>query len=258
MMSQIARADLRHLKPYGDAMNDGIVQLSFTLPVEPSAEAEEAARILTAQMGLDEVHVVTMEPLGGDFSFFVVYGKCLHSVDFAALEVPKARFQPMDREAVDAFAATHFAEPVVVVGACIGADAHTVGIDAILNMKGFAGHYGLERYTAFRVVNMGAQIMPETLVARAIAEEARAILVSQVVTQKDIHLRNLNQLADLLEAEGMRDDVVLIVGGPSITHQLAIELGYDAGFGRGTVPEQVAAFIVQELARRKRQAPFEG
>src|SRR5690606_38582871 len=179
-----------------------------------------------------------------------IYGKCLHSVDFTALEVPKARYQPMDREAVDAFAARYFDEPITVVGACIGADAHTVGIDAILNMKGFAGHYGLERYAAFRVINMGAQVLPESLVARAIEEEARAILVSQVVTQKDIHLRNLNHLADLLEAEGIRDEVVLIVGGPNITHHLAIELGYDAGFGRGTVPEEVAAFIIQELARR--------
>ena len=35
---------------------------------------------------------------------------------------------------------------LVVVGACIGTDAHTVGIDAILNIKGFAGEKGLEYY----------------------------------------------------------------------------------------------------------------
>ncbi|HBY98083.1 MAG: cobalamin-dependent protein [Ardenticatenaceae bacterium] len=249
-MSESGQVDLSRLKPYGDAMNDGVVQLSFTLPVPPSPEAEEAARVLVSQMGLDEVRVVTMEPMGQAFSFFVLYGQSQHSVDFKALEVPRVRYQPMGREAVDAFAAERFAGPVTIVGACIGADAHTVGIDAILNMKGFAGHYGLERYSAFRVINLGAQIPVETLVARAIEEKARAILVSQVVTQKDIHLRNLNQLADLLEAEGIRDGVVLIVGGPNISQHLAIELGYDAGFGRGTVPEQVAAFIVQELARR--------
>lgn len=249
----IAQLDPHALKPYGDAMNDGVVQLSFTLPVAASPEAEEAARILAAQMGLDEVQVVAMEEIGDGFAFFVLYGKCLHSVDFTALEVPKALYVPMDREEVDRFHAAHFAAPLTVVGACIGADAHTVGIDAILNMKGFAGHYGLERYGAFRVVNMGAQIPPEELVARAIAEGAQAILVSQVVTQKDIHLRNLNQLADLLEAEGLRDEIALIVGGPSITHHLAVELGYDAGFGRGTYPEHVAAFLVQELARRAAQ-----
>ena len=29
-----------------------------------------------------------------------------------------------------------------IVGACTGTDAHTVGIDAIMNMKGYAGHFG--------------------------------------------------------------------------------------------------------------------
>ena len=37
-------------------------------------------------------------------------------------------------------------------------DAHTVGIDAILNVKGHAGEKGLEYYREIRVVNMGAQV----------------------------------------------------------------------------------------------------
>ncbi len=35
--------DLAKVKPYGDTMNDGKIQLSFTLPVPIGAEAEEAA-----------------------------------------------------------------------------------------------------------------------------------------------------------------------------------------------------------------------
>jgi hypothetical protein len=31
---------------------------------------------------------------------------------------------------------------------------------------------------------------------------------------------------------------------------LAAELGYDAGFGRGTVPSDVAAFVAQRFAER--------
>ena len=38
------------------------------------------------------------------------------------------------------------------------------------------------------------------LVARARAEKADAILVSQVVTQKDAHLRNTRELADAVRA----------------------------------------------------------
>jgi len=57
----------------------------------------------------------------------------------------------------------------------------------------------------------------------------------------------------LLEAENVRDNVVLICGGPRVTNLLAGELGYDAGFGRGTLPSQVAAFIAVTLAERLRQ-----
>ena len=53
-----------------------------------------------------------------------------------------------------------------MVGACIGTDAHTVGIDAILNVKGLAGEKGLEYYGEFNVVNLGAQVAVPELVER--------------------------------------------------------------------------------------------
>ena len=74
----------------------------------------------------------------------------------------------------------------------------------------------------------------------------------QFVTQKNVHIDNLTHLAELVEAEGMRDKVLLIVGGPRISHELAVELGYDAGFGPGTLPSHVGSFIAQALARSAR------
>ncbi len=91
----------------------------------------------------------------------------------------------------------------------------------------------------------------ETLLREALKMKSDAILVSTVVTQKDIHIHHLTKLIDLLEAERQRDRFILVVGGPRITHELAKELGYDAGFGRNTLPSQVASFIAQEMARRK-------
>ena len=38
--------DLKKIKPYGDTMNDGKTQLSFTLPVPAGDEAVEAAKQL--------------------------------------------------------------------------------------------------------------------------------------------------------------------------------------------------------------------
>ena len=44
--------DLTRLKPYGDTMNDGKVQTSFTLPVKDDERGEEAARQIAKKMGL--------------------------------------------------------------------------------------------------------------------------------------------------------------------------------------------------------------
>ncbi|MEB3196691.1 MAG: OAM dimerization domain-containing protein, partial [Candidatus Sericytochromatia bacterium] len=226
-----AAVNLQAIKAYGDTLDDGAVQLSFCLPVPAGAQAEEAAKLLLAKMGLDEPLITAMEAMGPALTMFVAYGRCPYSVDYASIDLPLAKFPVLDMDGVDALIEREFGRPLTVIGACIGTDAHTVGIDAIMNMKGYGGHYGLERYRMVRAINLGAQIPTDTLVARARVEQADALLVSQIVTQKNAHITNLTQLSEMLEAEGLRDRVVLIAGGPRISHQLATELGFDAGFG---------------------------
>lgn len=245
-----AASGKRLIKPYGDTTGDGAMQLSFTLPVQAGGRAREAARQLCLQMGLEHPSISYMKDLGDGYTFFVVYGKVKHSVDLGAISVAEVETPEWDRETIDVLVREKLGRTITVVGACTGTDAHTVGLDAIMNMKGFHGNYGLERYLGFTAVNMGSQVPNEVLVAKAQEVHADAILVSQVVTQKDVHLKNLTALVDLLEAEGMREQVILICGGPRITHELAIELGYDAGFGPGTVPSQVAGYVLQEVCRR--------
>ncbi len=238
------------VKPYGDTLNDGRVQLSFTLPVGLDEVAKEGAKQMALSMGLNEPAVVHAEDMGQGFSFFIVYGQCKHQVDLSQLTVSKPEYEVLDKEGINALIAKTMARKMVVVGACIETDAHTVGIDAIMNMKGYNGHKGLESYHEIRAINMGAQVDSEDLVARAIDEKADVILVSQIVTQKNIHLDNLTKLSDLLEAEGIRDKVILVVGGPRISHELAKELGYDAGFGVKSYAEDVASFAIHEWTAR--------
>lgn len=242
------------VRPYGDTLNDGRVQLSFTLPVPLDETAKEGARRLAIQMGLQDPSVVHAEAMGSGFSFFVVYGACNHAVDLSTVQVSKPDFEVLDKTRINALIESTMGRPMVVLGACIETDAHTVGIDAIMNMKGYNGHKGLESYHAIRAINLGAQVDSEDLVARAIEEQADVILVSQVVTQKNIHLDNLTRLQDLLEAEGLRERVILIVGGPRISHELAKELGYDAGFGTKTYAEDVASFAIQLWMQRHGKA----
>lgn len=242
--------NLKKVKPYGDTMNDGKTQLSFTLPVPCGAEAVEAAKQILRKMGFENPQVVFYKELTEGFTFFNCYGNCTHSVDFTTIHVPKVESNVWDMHQTDEFIKEHIGRPIVVVGASTGTDAHTVGIDAIMNMKGYAGHYGLERYEMFEALNMGSQVPNEDLIAKAIEVNADALLISQTVTQKDVHIKNLVEMAELMEAEGLRNKMILCCGGPRITHELAKELGYDAGFGMNTYADDVASFIAQELDRR--------
>ena len=238
------------VKPYGDTLDDGRVQLSFTLPVALDDVAKEGAKQLALMMGLHEPAVVHAEDMGQGFSFFIVYGQCTHRVDLSRLQVSKPEYEVLDKDGINRLITEKMQRRMVVLGACIETDAHTVGIDAIMNMKGYNGHKGLESYHQIRAINMGAQVDSQDLVARAIEEQADVILVSQIVTQKNVHLDNLTRLADLLEAEGLRDRVILVVGGPRISHELAKELGYDAGFGTKTYAQDVASFAIHEWIKR--------
>jgi len=241
---------LTDVRPYGDTLNDGMIQLSFTFPVPYSEEAKEAARIYGGKLGLEDVKVVHGQDIGG-FAYFVVYGRAPFSIDMTEIKVSKVDTKTMSKGEVETYIKDNFGRKLNVVGACIETDAHTVGIDAIMNMKGYDGHKGLESYKGLNALNLGSQVQCEELIAIAVRENADAILVSQVVTQKDIHIQNLTKLVEMLDAEVLREKIILIVGGPRIDHSLAQELGYDAGFGIGTFPEDVASYIVQELKKRQ-------
>ncbi|HEY5258921.1 MAG TPA: OAM dimerization domain-containing protein [Candidatus Baltobacteraceae bacterium] len=240
----------RPIKPYGDTLDDGKVQLSFTLPINWSEAADEAARQLVVKMGFSDVAVVDGRKIATGYSLFVVYASTPQSVDADAIVAPSARSHAMSMEEIDAYVFERLGRKIKIAGACIGTDAHTVGIDAILNMKGYKGDYGLERYRAFETFNLGSQVAVEDFVRIAKQKGVDALLASQVVTQKGSDIKNFTALAELLEAEGLRDRVVLCCGGPRVTNLLAGELGYDAGFGRGTLPSEVAAFVATTLVER--------
>ena len=242
--------DLTKIKPYGDTMNDGKVQLSFTLPVPAGAEAVEAAKIFMKEMGFENPMVVFYQELTPGFTFFNCSGNATNTVDFTTIHVPKVESSVMEMHENDEYIKEHIGRKLVLVGASTGTDAHTVGIDAIMNMKGYAGHYGLERYEMIEAHNLGSQVPNDEFLAKAIELNADAILVSQTVTQKDVHIKNLTELIELMEAEGLRDKMIVCCGGPRITHELAKELGFDAGFGMGTYADDVASFVSQEFVKR--------
>jgi beta-lysine 5,6-aminomutase beta subunit len=236
------------IRPYGDTTGDGMVQVSFTLPMPHDRRAEGAALQLATKMGLDPAMVVHAKAMGPDFTFFVVYGSVCHLVDLDAVRVTEREYPLLTPPEVNAAVRSRLRRRLVVVGACIGTDAHTVGIDAILNLKGFAGEKGLEYYRELEVRNLGAQVAVPELVQSARSAGADAVLVSQVVTQRDAHLHHTAELAAAFTAAyppGTRP--LLVVGGPRFSPDSAGPLGVDRVFGKGTTPGEVASYLVHAL-----------
>jgi beta-lysine 5,6-aminomutase beta subunit len=242
--------DLTAVVPYADHLDDGLVQLSFTLPVPYSLAARKAALELAGKMGFEDPEVVHYQQLTDGYTYFVMYGRCVQSIDFTELQGDGFDIEYMSEEEIERFAEEQVGRPIVVVGASTGSDTHSVGIDAMLNLKGYHGHHGLEGYRSFRTYNLGSQVPNSVLVAKAIEVGADAILVSQTVTQQNLHVHNLTELVEMVEAEGRRGEMILACGGPRVSNELAKELGYDAGFSKGTYPHHLATFIVRELASR--------
>lgn len=238
------------VRPYGDTRDDGVMQLSFTLPIPNSVKATDVGKQFLEKMGFHDVAIAEVKPIDPEFTFYVAYARTDVTIDPDEVKGDYLDVEEMDYYAINKYIGEELRRKLVVVGAAIESDAHTVGIDAILNMKGFAGNYGLERYPEIEAYNLGSQIPCEQLVKTALEKDADAILVSQIVTQKNIHVQNLTKLIELLEAEGVRERFILVVGGPRINNAFAKELGYDAGFGPRTTPVQVASFLAQEAHRR--------
>jgi beta-lysine 5,6-aminomutase beta subunit len=240
------------IRPYGDTTGDGMVQTSFTLPVPHDKKAEGAALQLAAKMGLDPAMLVHAQQMGEGFTFFVVYGRVNHLVELDKVQVVERDFPLLSAKEVNTLVKQRMRRKLSVVGACIGTDAHTVGIDAILNVKGIAGEKGLEYYRELKVVNLGAQVTVPDLVEAARQEKADAVLVSQVVTQRDAHLHNTREMsAAFREALPAGRRPLLIVGGPRFDELMAGELGVDRVFGRGTTPREVASYLVHRLITSK-------
>ncbi|HEX7932147.1 MAG TPA: OAM dimerization domain-containing protein [Paraburkholderia sp.] len=242
-----AHSSSAQVLPYADHHGDGYVQLAFTLPVAYSNTAKKAAMRLLEAMGLFRPEVVHSIALTEGYTYFIAYAQCPVGVDLSELndDIVEAF---MSRGEIERFVEQQIGRKIIVIGASTGTDTHSVGIDAMLNLKGFNGEAGLEAYNCFETYNLGSQVANGDLIEKTIAVSADAILVSQTVTQQSLHIHNLTQLADMLESQGLREQILLICGGPRVSDELAKELGYDAGFSKGCYPNHVASFIARRLA----------
>src|SRR5579863_4954972 len=127
----LSEANAMQIRPYGDTANDGVVQLSFTLPLPLNDRAREVARRYAMLMGISNPLVAQAEAIDRAFTFFVIYGACSYTLDPDQISVDEMAHEEMDFHEINELIEQRLGRRVTVIGAAIESDAHTVGIDAI-------------------------------------------------------------------------------------------------------------------------------
>jgi len=233
-----ARRERGRIRPEVEKSGDGVVCVTLMVPEEPLL-AEAAALAMVEQMGLRDPEVISrrlLHPAEG--SVFEVKGVLPHAVERDALARP-TRETPLSDEEIEAWVRSR---ELHVVAATVGEDEHSVGVREILDIK----HGGIERY-GFRCHYLGTSVPLSRVLDAARETGAVAVLVSTVITHKDVHRHNMERLAEMAVERGARDRLLLIAGGTQVTDDMAKGCGLDAGFGRGTTGRDVGSFIVRAL-----------
>ena len=119
----------------------------------------------------------------------------------------------------------------VVLGTVRG-DFHDIGKNLVKMMM--EGH-GLE------VIDLGVDVAPEAFVSAAKEHGAQVIACSALLTTTMEEMRNV---VDLCKAEGIRDNVKIMIGGAPITDTYRNEIGADAYTAdAASAAETAAAFF---------------
>jgi D-ornithine 4,5-aminomutase subunit beta len=229
------------IKPEVEWSYDGYIQLDMTIP-ESEEYAEAAALEICKRMGLEDAQVISKTVLHPTEATYVeLKAKVPFAIKKDDLVLPKKPEVMSDDELFDFFAK----HKVKVVAGTVGNDEHNVGIREILDIK----HGGIEKY-GIKYEYLGTSVPPEKMIDAAIEYGAQAILASMIVTHNDVHVENMKKLHQLAIEKGVRDKLMIIVGGTQLNDDLAKENGMDAGFGRGTKGAHVATFIAKKLKEK--------
>jgi len=127
-----------------------------------------------------------------------------------------ARAMKAGTEILKPYLVSEDSKPVgkVVIGTVKG-DLHDIGKNLV---KMMLEGKGLE------VIDLGVDVAPETFVETAKNEGAKIICCSALLTTTMGEMKNV---VDLCTAEGIRDDVKIMIGGAPITAEFCEQIGAD-------------------------------
>ena len=231
------------LRPEVEKHGDGIVCITLFVPAEPRV-AEAAALEMARHMGLQQSEVISrriLHPAEG--SVFEIKGVLDIAIHIDRLELEELA-EPLADDDIEAWVRPR---QISIVAATIGEDEHSVGLHEILDIK----HGGIEKY-GFLCRDLGTSVSLERILDEALAHGARAVLISTIVTHGGVHELKMRGLDRLARERELRDELLLVAGGPQVTDELARACGMDAGFGRGATGRDVASFLVRALGEKEK------
>ncbi len=225
--------------------------MSFTLPVPYCLAARKAAQELAAKMGFEQPEVVHYQELTEGYTYFVMFGECTQTVDYASLSGEGFDIEYMSEDEIEAFAQRAHRSPDRGRRRQPPARTRTASASTRCSTsRAFTGTTASRVTRRSRRTTSAARCPTACSSREAIDLGADAILVSQTVTQQNLHVLEPDRARRDRRGGGRRKQMILTCGGPRVSNELAKELGYDAGFSKGTYPHHVASFIVRELAAR--------
>jgi 5-methyltetrahydrofolate--homocysteine methyltransferase len=119
-------------------------------------------------------------------------------------------------------------------------DLHDIGKNIAISMMQGAG---------FDVIDLGVNCPPERFV-QAVESGAGVIGMSAILTTV---LHNVEETIDLLKKKGLRDRVIVLVGGASVTPSFAQKAGADAYCDDAGVGARKAKELLSQFAGKERQ-----
>ncbi|NLY71343.1 MAG: LuxR family transcriptional regulator [Clostridiales bacterium] len=224
------------IKPEMEWMADGTVMVNMFLPVNKRV-AVVAAVEFAKKMNLEDPEVINAEVMQeAEGTRIELKGKVPFDVNLDQLVIPPEPHVLSDaeiREEIEKY-------PMKVVCGTVGEDEHSVGMREIIDIK----HGGIEQY-GIEVHYLGTSVPVEKLVDAAVELNADVIMASTIISQDDIHFKNMKRIHELAVEKGIRDQVIIVAGGTQVIPEIAAKQGVDAGFGRNTRGVDVATFLVE-------------
>lgn len=245
-----SRPNASAIRPYATAAHDGVVQMSFTLPIPVEEKAREAARLLVEKMGFESVEVTSMEAISKEFSTFVVYGKTKACINYDSVVVSRIDIPERSPEKINHLIHEKMKRPLVILGATLGQDAYAVAMDALISTGGLGGEFGLESYSAFKTYHLRGHVSAEELLKTAKEVSADVLIVAPPVEDNPQQLALFSGWMAVLRADTeFYKSVLPLCVDTHLTAKQLHSLGFRAGFPPRTLPSRVANFIVHEWVK---------